>query len=126
MGLVPRRRGLAPEYGSLASDGSPAPVNTWRWLVGDTDSPTAAGSEGPPIRIHTDANIFVATVSNGDEGAPLEIATGRQAYLLAIDGALQLLPSAGCAVDQPTQLERHDAVELRGPLALRMVSTSDD
>jgi DNA-binding GntR family transcriptional regulator len=54
----------------------------------------------------------------------LELAKGRQAYFLAIDGALQLLPSAGCAVDTPTQLERHDAAELRGPLSLRVVATA--
>ena len=125
MWLVPRRRGLTPEYGSLASDGSSPPVNTWRWLVGDADSPVPAGSgEGPPIRIHTDANISVATVSGDDDGAPLELAKGRQAYFLAVDGALQLLPSAGCAVDTPTQLERHDAAELRGPLSLRVVATA--
>eukprot|EP01043_Picozoa_sp_COSAG02_P043942 COSAG02_NODE_3871_length_6115_cov_13.733544_4_plen_304_part_00 len=124
MWLVPRQRGLAPEYGSLASDGSSAPVNTWRWLVGDADSPAPADSgEGPPIRIHTDANISVATVS-GDDGVPLELASGRQAYFLAIDGVVQLLPAAGCAVDESTQLERHDAAELRGPLSLRVVSTS--
>merc|ERR1711988_493277 len=117
-----------PEYGSLASAGEhPAPLNTWRWLVGDVDSPLAASSEGPPIRIHADANISVANVSSDvDGGAPLEIAKGRQAYLLAIDGALQLLPSAGCVVDHPTHLERHDAAELRGPLSIQLVSTGAD
>jgi len=127
MWLVPRQRGLAPEYGSLASDGGSAPVNTWRWLVGDADSPSPTRSgDGPPIRIHTDANISVATVNGDDDGAPLELAEGRQAYFLAIDGSLQLLPSAGCPVDTPTQLERHDAAELRGPLSMRVVSTSAD
>jgi redox-sensitive bicupin YhaK (pirin superfamily) len=127
MWLVPRQRGLTPEYGSLASDGTPAPVNTWRWLVGDADSPDAppgGSGEGPPIKIHTDANISVVTVSGDDDGAPLELANGRQAYFLTIDGAVQLLPAAGCTVDKPPQLERHDAAELRGPLSLRVVSTS--
>ena len=87
-------------------------------------SNSAGSGEGPPS-VHTDANISVATVA-GDDGAPLEIANGRQAYFLAIYGVVDLVPAAGCAVDESTQLERHDAAELRGPLSLRVVSTSEE
>ena len=124
MWLVPRQSGLRPEYGSLAAMGegaAAAPPNTWRHLVGDADQPVAPGAEAPPIRIHTDANIFTSTVGEG-EGTPLELAAGRQAYLLALDGSLQLLPGAGCTAEGPTQLDRHDAAELRGPLSLRIVA----
>jgi hypothetical protein len=136
----------------MAADGGAAPHNAWRHLVGDADAAAGAGSDAPPVRIHTDANIFVATVSQGrlgedDEGGvTLELAAGRQAYLLALDGATLLRPSPpsqwvlvremredavprrydttrslGSTINGTTQLDPHDAAELRGPLSLRGV-----
>ncbi len=50
-----------------------------------------------------DARIFVSEVEPG-KSATLEIAAGRQAYLLCVEGA--------CSVDGADGLERHDAAEL--------------
>jgi len=116
MWLKPRQQGLTPEYGSLA--GKPSPPNQWRHLVSDADAEKTAGANAAPIRIHTDANIMVASVSRDDtKTLVIELGTGRQAYLLAIDGQVSLEGVGTCSAE-PVQLSRHDAAELRGPLSL--------
>jgi len=115
MWLVPRQRGLTPEYGSLPGGEKAAEPNKWIHLVGD-----AAGEPVAPILIHTDANIFVATVTNDDDTElNIDLAAGRQAYFLAIDGTVSLEPAGTCSA-QKTQLSRHEAAELRGPLSLKV------
>jgi hypothetical protein len=60
----------------------------------------------------------------------LELAEGRQAYFLVLEGAPSLHPSESslCAAEGAlgvTALERHDAAELRGPLSLRVVAAGE-
>lgn len=132
MWLVPRQRGLTPAYGSLA--GTEPARNRWTNLVGDADASTEE-VDTPPIAINTDANISVATVDAdaADGGLLIELAEGRQAYLLVIEGKLSLNPSESCAVVESgggvpgvTALERHDSAELRGPLSLRVAAGAEE
>lgn len=115
MWIVPRARGLKPEYGSLP--GRAPQRDRWTPLVTDSDS----AEPEAPIRIHADARISVAVV---DTSVPLELAAGRQAYLLLAEGGATLAPGNGPLVctAADARLRQHDAAELRGPLSLRVAA----
>jgi redox-sensitive bicupin YhaK (pirin superfamily) len=107
--IHPRARGLTPNYGSVTgtADGR---RNRFDHLISD-----AAGGSVTPIKINQDANIFVAEIEPGQE-ASLDIASGRQAYVLNIEGDTAFSTSAHSA--SPTTLAPHDAAEVVGPLPL--------
>lgn len=107
--VVPRKRGLAPNYGSMRGDAAAEAARRDRWahLVSDASSSRAK----TPVQIGQDCNVFVAELSPGASPGPLELAAGRQAYLLCVEGGAAL-PGGEAA------LRRHDAAELKGPLSL--------
>jgi redox-sensitive bicupin YhaK (pirin superfamily) len=102
-----RQKSLKPNYGSFVGEVD-ARQNKWAHLVADV-----ASNEKVPIKINQDANIFVTEVSHGNT-VNFEIKQGRQAYLLCIDGSVNLSTESGNA-----ELLKHDAAELVGPLTFR-------
>jgi redox-sensitive bicupin YhaK (pirin superfamily) len=113
MWLTPRSRGLPPNYGSSAGSKA-ARTNAWHHMVSDVRN-TAVATE---IKINVDANIFVAELEKGATDLELQVAAGRQAYLLVIDGVTAVTDQHDGAVCSGVSLERHDAAEIVGPVGV--------
>lgn len=106
--IVPRERHLPPNYGSMVGDAAAAASrrNQWAHVVSDVRRREAA----TPVQINQDCNVFVTELDTGAASPTLNIQSGRQAYVLAVEGAATL-PGG-------VQLERHDAAKVWGELAL--------
>eukprot|EP00930_Biecheleria_cincta_P092932 TRINITY_DN83023_c0_g1_i1.p1 TRINITY_DN83023_c0_g1~~TRINITY_DN83023_c0_g1_i1.p1 ORF type:complete len:307 (-),score=54.97 TRINITY_DN83023_c0_g1_i1:437-1357(-) len=102
--VVPRARGLPPNYGSMvgSTTADADRRNKWAHLVSDVKSGNAT-----PVQINQDCNMYVTELDAGTISPPLEIRAGRQAYMLAVEGEIQI-------TDQ--SLSRHDAAMLQGGL----------
>jgi len=111
--VVPRQRGLKPNYGSSCGDAAAAVAerrDRWAHLVGDV---RAVGTNDAPVRINQDCNVFVTELTPGATSPPLEIRSDRQAYMLCVEGdIIQGLKNK--------QLRQHDAVELKGEWQLEL------
>jgi len=112
--IVPRKRGLRPNYGSMLGGAAAeaARRDQWAHLVSD-----ASGSAKTPVQISQDCNVFVAELSRGASPGTFELEPGRQAYVLCVEGEASLEGDAA-------GLRRHDAAELKGPLSLRWTAGS--
>merc|ERR1711879_421141 len=113
--IVPRRRGLKPNYGSAIGDAKRR-QDCFAHLVGDTDAAKddrAAEHEGPAVRINQDVNIHVAEFSASGKGAQFSVAAGRQAYMICLEGGVSFQSDQAT-----TTLRRHDAAEVFGPVDL--------
>mmetsp|Transcript_47367 Transcript_47367/g.87034 ORF Transcript_47367/g.87034 Transcript_47367/m.87034 type:complete len:322 (-) Transcript_47367:209-1174(-) len=110
--VVPRQRGLKPNYGSSVGDevAAVARQDKWAHLVGDV---RMRGRNSAPIRINQDCNVFVTELTPGSTSPPLEIRHDRQAYMLCVDGDIV----EGL---RGKQLRQHDAVELKGEWQLEL------
>jgi quercetin 2,3-dioxygenase len=108
--ITTRQRGLTPKYGSFVGD-SNGRSNKWAHLVTDTNNASSIA----PIKINQDANIHVTEIAAGSE-ATFQLGSGRQAYLLCIEGECEVSGAAA-----PVVLNRHDAAEItgQGPLTVR-------
>jgi len=108
MWLTPRQQGLQPNYGSFSPALETPEHNVVKHLVSDVQD-TAADT---PVKINTDTNIFVATVTPR-EHVEIPIKGSRQAYLLCVEGNGTLTLDGKCA-----ELCQHDAAEIHseGPL----------
>eukprot|EP00602_Paraphysomonas_sp_CaronLab_P012784 CAMPEP_0185042184 /NCGR_PEP_ID=MMETSP1103-20130426/42201_1 /TAXON_ID=36769 /ORGANISM="Paraphysomonas bandaiensis, Strain Caron Lab Isolate" /LENGTH=186 /DNA_ID=CAMNT_0027582207 /DNA_START=191 /DNA_END=751 /DNA_ORIENTATION=+ len=96
-----RTRGLTPNYGSAAGDSS-LRTNKWHHMVSDVGSPAET-----PIKINQDTNIYVTEISK-DEKVTMQLSSGRQGYLLMIEG------SACISVNGDNEtLDRHDGAEVK-------------
>lgn len=120
MWLTPRASGLKPNYGS--SPGSKeARTNTWHHMASDVDN-TKVSTD---VKINTDANLLVAEIDEGS-GLPLSVNSGRQAYMLCIEGMTCILDEHDgqvCTV-KGVNLKRHDAAEFIGPVTLKVTGPS--
>ncbi|KAJ8598992.1 hypothetical protein CTAYLR_009471 [Chrysophaeum taylorii] len=105
--ITPRAYGLEPNYGSATGTDCDR-KDQWCRVVADWNDPTASDVK---VRVHQDVNGYAAETSKELE---FELAEGRQAYCLCVEGAVTVCDDA-----KETSLERHDAVELYGPLKLR-------
>lgn len=107
MWIVPRSRGLTPNYGS-ASFAPEARRNRWAHLVGDV------GGKEAKIAINQDANVYATEL---DAGARINfsLGAGRQAYLVCLEGALRLAHAKGAE-----ELDMHEACEVGGQQALEL------
>jgi len=114
--IVPRARGLEPNYGSL--DGSAYELGgEWSHLVADHDDDKSKA----PVRLHQDVNMFVAEFPAGADPSAFPLKQGRQAYLLCVEGAVRLETADG----QVQNLVQHDAAQLHGPLPGLTVAPAD-
>ena len=106
--IVPRARGLPPNYGSVRGDADLARArrNKWVHLLSDADSASA----DTPVKVAQDVNLFVTELDAG-AALPLVVGDGRQAYLLCVEGAAAFRTEGD---SRTAELERHDAMEILG------------
>ena len=115
MWITPNAGGLAPNYGSHETSPDER-KNRWCRLVGPV--PGAGANAGTaPVQINQDAGISVAEIDAG-QTLPLSVPTGRQAYLLCVEGSAT--DGAG-----GESLERHDAAELKAGTELSLTAGSE-
>lgn len=107
--IVPRRRGLTPNYGSMAGDEvqMQARKDKWAHIVSDV-----ASSLQTPVRINQDCNVFLTELGPNVASPSLTIGSSRQAYLLCVEGAAK--------TNGEQLLQHHDAAELQGPMSLEL------
>jgi redox-sensitive bicupin YhaK (pirin superfamily) len=108
MWVVPQRRGLTPNYGSVCGDASAKDrKDNFAHLVAPVNSDGGAGY----LQLNQDVNMYAAEVSAGNEvKLPMPLAPGRQAYVLLVEGSGEVRLGA----DRRERLVRHDAAELVG------------
>ncbi|KAJ8607483.1 hypothetical protein CTAYLR_009433 [Chrysophaeum taylorii] len=106
--IKPRRSCLKPNYGSATGCDC---EDKFARIVADWDDPTASDVK---VRVHQDINGY-ATETKKD--LVFDLAEGRQAYCLCVEGSVDVKDDTA-AKKQALSLERHDAVELYGPLHL--------
>lgn len=106
--IVPRSRGLPPNYGSMVGDEVAAArrLNQWAHLVSDVQS-----SASTPVQINQDCNVYVLELDAAASSPVLEVAAGRQAYLLAVEGDFAV---------GDVMLSSHDAARIRGETTLEL------
>ena len=98
--IVPRRRGLTPNYGSSCGD-KEARTNKWQHIVSDVEN-TAVST---PVKINQDVDAY-ATELEMEKKVELDLPEGRMAYLLCIEG--------GVSVNGENKLKKHDGCEING------------
>lgn len=97
--IVPERSGLQPNYGGFDAKGKNEKnkVNHLASNVKDTTSQT-------PVKVNQDVNCYASELELG-KTVTLDIAKGRQAYMLCIEGTLKV---------NGETLSRHDGCEIQG------------
>eukprot|EP00419_Tripos_fusus_P023665 CAMPEP_0172699132 /NCGR_PEP_ID=MMETSP1074-20121228/29967_1 /TAXON_ID=2916 /ORGANISM="Ceratium fusus, Strain PA161109" /LENGTH=285 /DNA_ID=CAMNT_0013520285 /DNA_START=9 /DNA_END=866 /DNA_ORIENTATION=+ len=116
MWVVPRRRGLRPNYGSMLGDEMAAASRRdhWAQVVSDVEGPVPA-----PVQINQDCSMFVAELSPNASAPSFDLQDGRQAYMLCLEGTVWIRGDEG---GKHILLRRHDAAELTGGLALDLLA----
>jgi len=116
MWVVPRRRGLRPNYGSMLGDGMAAASrrDQWAQVVSDAESPVPA-----PVQINQDCNMFVTELSSDASAPSFDLRDGRQAYVLCMEGTAAIRGDEG---GKQVLLRRHDAAEIVGGKVLDLVA----
>lgn len=112
--VVPRQRGLPPNYGSMVGDAAAteARKNQWAHVVSDVK-----GKETTPVQINQDCNVFVTELSASTPSPPLALAANRQAYMLCVEGEVTM--SSG------NVLRQHDAAEYKGPGSIELAAGAE-
>jgi len=125
--VTPRQRGLRPNYGSLAAGDidEAARADQWAHLVSDEMADVRT-----PVKIQQDCNVFVSELSPGKVAPSLAVAAGRQAYMLCVEGEVNLGGKAmrqhdGCEVKGDVKLEPMAGNEGALLLVFEMAATSD-
>jgi len=111
--VTPRKRGLAPNYGSMVGDGAAEEnrKDKWALLVSDVENKGASA----PVQVNQDCNVFVTELGSGARSPPLALGRGRQAYMLCVEGDVQMMGDAAA-------LRRHDAARLAGPADVELTA----
>lgn len=98
--IVPAARNLEPNYGSYAPTTLDDHKNTLKHIVSDAkDTETST-----PVKINQDVNAFAAELELG-ESVDLELGEDRQAYLLCVEGGIEV---------NGKTLSKYDASEIYG------------
>jgi len=105
--IVPRGRGLTPNYGSMCGDEvAELRQNQWAHLLSDNQNTDVS----TPIKVAQDVNLFVTELEAG-RALPLELHGNRQAYFLCMEGSVAFRPIGS---DEPAaHLDQHDAAEMQ-------------
>eukprot|EP00808_Paulinella_micropora_P019238 g67826.t1 len=107
--IQPAKRNLKPQYGSF-SGGLRERLNQWQHLVG----PSIAGAKaGGAVRINQDANLYLSELQPGKD-LELSVGAARQAYLLAVEGKVNV-----SGADLKETLAEGDAVRIGAGSQLR-------
>ena len=104
--VMPRSYGQQPVYGGLADsrERQAARHNSFEHLVGDRDDANCKA----PVLINQDAHFHLAEIEK-DATATFPLKSGRQCYILQIEGSVDLLEET---------LEQADAATVAGGKAL--------
>lgn len=97
--IVPSSTGLTTNYGSCSGDAT-ARRNKLQHLVSNVKDTSIS----TPVEIHQDADAYVTELDLGEK-VSLEISSGRQGYLLCIEGGIKV---------NGAQLQKYDACEITG------------
>lgn len=97
--IVPDRAGLTPNYG-----GYDASFNQEKNVIRHLASSVEDTEHETPVKLNQDVNCYAAELELG-KSLSIDIAEGRQAYLLCIEGKLKVNGSA---------MVRHDGCEIVG------------
>jgi len=100
--ITTRSRGLPPNYGSFSGNIDDR-KNKFSHLVTDVQNRDTT----VPIKINQDANIYVAEI-DCDNTITFNVSADRQAYLLCIEGSIQVTTAY-----KNLKLLRHDAAEIK-------------
>ena len=99
--IMPRERSLTPNYGSYdAPKDCAAKKNTVQYLASDTSNTSA----DTPVKVNQDVDTHAAELELG-KSVSLDLARGRQAYMLCIEGTLEV---------NGKTLSKYDAAEIHG------------
>lgn len=105
--IAPNEKGLPPRYQSMHVP-QQARHNKWLQVV------SGEQIEGV-IRINQDAGVFVSEIERGTQ-LPLALGSGRQAYLLCIEGAVSV---------DGVHVRRGGALQIRDEAALTLTALED-
>eukprot|EP00212_Chloropicon_laureae_P009588 CAMPEP_0197493356 /NCGR_PEP_ID=MMETSP1311-20131121/21350_1 /TAXON_ID=464262 /ORGANISM="Genus nov. species nov., Strain RCC856" /LENGTH=275 /DNA_ID=CAMNT_0043038587 /DNA_START=93 /DNA_END=920 /DNA_ORIENTATION=+ len=121
MWIEPRRLGLPPNYGSYESSREER-ANRWAHLVGSVGD---NGAQGVPVAVHQDVNLYVCELEGeGEELPAYPLKWGRQAYLLCMEGEVEVQSRDGDGKDgDAVALARHDACQLFGEREVALALT---
>lgn len=99
--ILPRSRGLTPNYGSFdATKTGDLTKNTLHHLASDTANTTV----DTPVKVNQDVDTYAAELDKG-QSVHLDLPAGRQAYLLCIEGNIDV---------NGTTLQKYDGAEIHG------------
>jgi redox-sensitive bicupin YhaK (pirin superfamily) len=102
--ILPAKKGYKPNYGEYRFNIEDR-RDKWLPLVSGVDAASSA-----PVRIHQDVNVYAAIISAG-KSLTLEVAEGRQAYLVLIEGSAKI---SGNGSNSTANLAERDAAEITG------------
>ena len=108
MWVLPRARGLEPNYGSASLEAATG-HNRWAHLAGDVLDRGAA-----LVAINQDAHIWVVEL-DAHTTVPFELRAGRQLYFVCLEGAVEVGHGGGMSA-----LEAYEAAEVRGQQQLQV------
>jgi quercetin 2,3-dioxygenase len=99
--ILPRSRGLKPNYGSFRATATSKEERTNKWLhlVGDVKS-----KPNSKIHINQDCNLYVAEIDAG-KTLSFDLMNGRQGYMICVEGTASV---------NGIELQRHEACEVFG------------
>merc|ERR1711871_1453 len=117
MWMTPAKRGIKPNYGSHQGTAQER-RNKWAHIVSDSRS---SAQPKAPVQIYADINMFVTEI---DESAalPFSCGSGRQAYILCIEGTVHIRDGGGGS----QTLTRHDAATLSISAELTFIGGDSD
>jgi redox-sensitive bicupin YhaK (pirin superfamily) len=113
--IFPDKKGYTPNYGDRNFNWAD---REGKWLTVADGNPKSSA----PIHIHADINAYVTEISKGSEAA-LKVGSGRQAYLVLIEGAAEIGGFSLSAKDAMEIVEQDisiKAVETSHILAIEM------
>jgi quercetin 2,3-dioxygenase len=112
--ITPDRSGHQPQYGSSRYTNTDR-KNTLLHILGGTGTLPKWNNitEGKCINLHQDCNVFVSE-SDADMTFDITLPSGRQAYVVCIEGAMSVAASDSSCGDIEHKLQERDAAEL-GP-----------
>eukprot|EP00331_Platyophrya_macrostoma_P014375 CAMPEP_0176409532 /NCGR_PEP_ID=MMETSP0127-20121128/2550_1 /TAXON_ID=938130 /ORGANISM="Platyophrya macrostoma, Strain WH" /LENGTH=292 /DNA_ID=CAMNT_0017788921 /DNA_START=81 /DNA_END=959 /DNA_ORIENTATION=+ len=114
MWIVPRKRGLRPNYASCRGDAKQRD-GQWQHLVGDVED----AASGAAVRINQDCNIFVTELHKDADEVALRIQPGRQAYVVNLEGQSSWAAGGDNGASLPTvTLDTYESGTVSGPAEL--------
>jgi len=107
--VMPRRRGLDPAYGSHTCTEEER-KNRWALVASDAQNREMRA----PVQIQQDCNVYVSELKPGRAPDALKIDEDRQAYLLCVEGSVQMVDAKG----KVHEMNQHDGAEVKGCMEL--------